>query len=146
MNEGKFKNEQQPPNVEMEEKEKTIEISEKGDNRMKWSIIFLKIGFWTILILLSGSIIYELNNMLKWYRYSPNGSMLSLQLIIWVLFVILLIKMNSYIGSYKKFKKNKTKQTLEGFLDTQRGYYGLIYLLPIILIGIYLIAIWHFRI
>jgi uncharacterized membrane-anchored protein len=127
--------EQQDLNVEMEANEKKIEISEKGDQLIKKSITYLQIGFWTIIVWSVLALISALAN------FSESGAIGIVALIfIGAIFGVLLIKMYAYIGDYKVFRKTKTQQALEDLLDAQKGYYGFIYLLPVIMVGVALVA------
>jgi len=126
---------QQELNVDKEENEKRIEISEKSDQLIKKSITYLKIGFWTIVVWSVFALISTLVNFSK----SGAGGIVAL-IFIGAIFGVLLIKMYAYIGDYKIFRETKTQQALEDLLEAQKGYYGFVYLLPLIMIGLALVA------
>ena len=127
--------EQQTFNVEVEVNEKKIEISEKSDRLMKRSIIYLQIGFWTVVgeasVFSLALMSFLLGGGSKWI-----GAFLVLLLLMGGVFAFWLTKMYAYIGDYKIFRKTKTQQALEDLLDAQKGYYGWIYLFPLIIIAL----------
>lgn len=127
--------EQQDLNVEKEANEKKIEISEKSDQLMRRSITYLKIGFWTIVV---WGVLALISSLANFNRGEASG--IVMLLFIGMIFVFLLIKMYAYIGDYKIFRETKSQQALEDLLDAQKGYYGWIYLLPLIFIGLVLVA------
>ena len=55
-------------------------------------------------------------------------------------FGVFLIKMYIYIGDYKIFRETKTQQALENLLVAQKSYYGVVYVLPLIIISLALLA------
>ena len=127
--------EQQDLNVEKEVNEKKIEISEKSDRLIKKSIVYLKTGFWTVAVWAALVLISALANLSK-----SVASGIAALILTGAIFGALLIKMYAYIGDYKVFKETKTQQALEDLLDAQKGYYGFIYLLPLIMTGLALVA------
>ena len=129
--------EQQDFNIEMETNEKKIEISEKSDQLMKRSITYLKIGFWTVVVI---SVLSLIKNIVDFTKYGINVVGVFGLILMGLIFGFLLIKMYAYIGDYKIFRETKTQQTLEDLLDAQKGYYGWIYLLPLIMVGLALVA------
>ncbi|GHT32700.1 hypothetical protein FACS189434_05100 [Bacteroidia bacterium] len=127
--------EQQDLNVEKEVNEMRIEISEKSDKLMKRSITYLKIGFWSFLTLF----VLQLISVLLLNESNGMGKFITL-ILVGVIVGFLLIKMYAYIGDYKIFRETKTQQALEDLLDAQKGYYGWIYVLPLILVVVAFVA------
>jgi len=130
--------EQQDLNVEMEVNDEKIAISEKSDQMMKKSITYLTVGFWSVAILMA----IQLSSMLLINNNVSGigiGSNIFATLIVGGIIAFLLIKMYAYIGDYKIFRETKTQQALEDLLDAQKGYYGWIYILPAVIIGVALI-------
>jgi len=128
--------EQQDLNVEMEVNEKKIEVSEKSDQLMRMSITYLKIGFWTIVV---WTVLALISALVNFSKSSVVGGIVIL-IFMGAIFGVLLIKMYTYIGDYKIFKETKTQQALEDLLGAQKGYYRWIYLLPLIIVGLALVA------
>ena len=125
--------EQQDLNVEIEVNEEKVVISEKSDKLMKRSITYLKIGFWTFLVILSGSVI---SAWAQGIMFGGMGGSLIGPLFVWCILGFLLTKMYAYIAAYKVFRATKTQQALENLLKLQKGYYGWVYLLPLIVFSI----------
>jgi predicted RND superfamily exporter protein len=126
--------EQKDLNLEMEVNEKEIEISEKSDRLMKKSIAYLKVGFWTFAV---WSVLILISTFVNFSKNAIAG----IVVFIFVVLILgaLLIKMYAYIGDYKKFKETKTQKALEDLLDAQKGYYGWIYFLPLIMFVVMLV-------
>ena len=112
-----------------------MEISEKSDKAIKKSITYLTIGFWTLAVWGAFALIASLAN----FYTLGAGEMITI-ILVGVALGLLLKNMHSYIKVYKTFRETKTEQAFENLLEAQKRYYGFIYILPLIMIGLAIIA------
>jgi hypothetical protein len=123
--------------MEIEENisENKIALSEKSDQHIKKSITYLSIGFWVVTIWMVLGLLLGLTSLMK------NVSAGIMQIIIALIFGVLWIpRMRSYIKNYKQFKEEKTRLSLESLFNAQRKYYFIVYLFPVLMIVVALVA------
>jgi uncharacterized membrane protein (DUF485 family) len=123
----------------------SIEVSEKAEKLMKKSVRYLTILLWTVICFSALAIVSNVIRFfnMSWRRQLFGGSvnwaaLLSILFMV-VLLVVTIIKIYAYLGDYKIFIKHKSENTLDDLLDAQRGFYGWIILMPLILLGISLL-------
>jgi uncharacterized membrane protein YwaF len=120
----------------------SIEISAKAEKSMKKSIRYLTIFLWTVscfsALAIVGSVIRFFDGM-SLHGSSVNVAGLFSTLFMVVLLGVTIIKIYAYLGDYKIFIKHKNQNALDDLLDAQRGFYGWIFLMPLILSGISLL-------
>ncbi len=116
------------------QEEKKIHLSETCEKKMKRSILYLQIGFYSAVVFVI-MYIYEV-------IVEPTISIpvvLLFSVLFSVLCIIGIVKMHAYIEAYRKLKANKTQQTLGDWFSAQRKYYVFLYIVPLVILALTLI-------
>ncbi len=120
------------------QEEEKIHLSETSEKEMKRSILYLRVGFYSAV----GLAIYFVGVCIYGVIVAPTAVAVYIGLGLWVpdllysvLYIIAIVKMHAYIEAYRKLKANKTQQTLEALLGTQKSYYGFLYILTAIYVA-----------
>jgi hypothetical protein len=116
-----------------------IEISEKAGKMMKKSIKYLKVYFWTIIIVSVLVVLRSLLLVVGGLEYGGGTTLLLVTLFTLATLGMTLVKTYAYIGDYRIFITSKSPNAWEDMLDAQKGFYGWVFVMPLILIVVSLL-------